>query len=110
MEILKYSTHTFTRVVHWDVNNERLHGIWFEEQTGEADLLDTMFRDVRAHDPNATLFLNDYNVISSSRMTQVGHISTTFALIGDVCTVRGHIQIKRFLTKCAFIVGACSPA
>ena len=105
----------FTRVAHWDVNNERLHGIWFEEQTGDAHLLDTMFRDVRAHDPNATLFLNDYNVVSTSRMTQVRRKSVPLSMTEHVCKChRRYVMTKvgtaklGVLVKCASILGACS--
>ena len=79
-----YCVRSIGRVVHWDINNERLHGTWFEESTGDPHLLEKMFRDVRTHDPNATLFLNDYNIVSDSRMTQVRAASAGFVTIS--CT------------------------
>ena len=60
------------RLVHWDVDNENLHGAWFEEATGQHDLLAQMFTDVNQVDPNVALFINDYNVVSWSGFTVVG--------------------------------------
>ena len=58
--------------MHWDVDNENLHGAWFEEATGQHDLLAQMFTDVNQVDPNVALFINDYDVVSWSGVTVVG--------------------------------------
>lgn len=51
------------RFVHWDVNNEMLHGSFFKDRLGE-DIHPWMF--IRAHelDPEAKLFVNEFNILS----------------------------------------------
>ncbi|CAH1253915.1 Hypp1269 [Branchiostoma lanceolatum] len=52
------------RLVHWDVNNEMLHGDFYVQHTGSSQIRYEMFRKVKEKDPTAKLFLNDYNVVS----------------------------------------------
>lgn len=49
---------------HWDVNNENLHGDFFERGTGDANITMQIFRDVHALDPTVKLFLNDFGIIA----------------------------------------------
>ena len=56
----------YYRLEHWDVNNENLHGDFYERQTGDANITMKMFRDMYALDQTTKLFLNDYNVIKYS--------------------------------------------
>jgi GH35 family endo-1,4-beta-xylanase len=53
------------RCEHWDVNNEMLHGDFFERESGNPDITMDMFRQIHKWDDHPTLFLNDYNVISN---------------------------------------------
>jgi GH35 family endo-1,4-beta-xylanase len=48
---------------HWDVNNEMLHGGYFERRLG-PDVGPWMFREASRLDPSARLFVNDFNVVS----------------------------------------------
>jgi len=48
---------------HWDVNNEMLHGSFFEDRLG-ASIRPWMFNAVKAADPDVLTFVNDYNIIS----------------------------------------------
>ncbi|CAH1788447.1 unnamed protein product [Owenia fusiformis] len=57
------------RLHHWDVNNENLHGKFFEEKTGNADIMADMFREVRDLDPACKLFINDYLVVNEGWLT-----------------------------------------
>jgi len=50
--------------VHWDVNNEMLHGDFFGQRLG-GWVNPWMFQHARSLDPNVKLFVNDYNVVSS---------------------------------------------
>ena len=59
------------RLVHWDVDNENLHGGYFEWATGKHDILAQMFTDVNQVDPNVALFINDFNVVNLNAMTVV---------------------------------------
>ncbi|XP_035665881.1 endo-1,4-beta-xylanase 2-like, partial [Branchiostoma floridae] len=58
------------RLVHWDVNNEMLHGNYFVERTGNPQIRYDMFQKVKEKDPGAKLFLNDYGAINSGAFTQ----------------------------------------
>lgn len=52
------------RFRHWDVNNEMLHGSFFRDRLG-ADIVPWMFHRTRAIDPDALLFVNDFNVVAN---------------------------------------------
>jgi endo-1,4-beta-xylanase len=51
--------------VHWDVNNEMLHGNYYGNRLGNW-VNPWMFQHARAQDSNAVLFVNDYNVVSGN--------------------------------------------
>jgi len=52
-------------VEHWDVNNENLHGRWYQDRLGDNNYNVELFRLAHAADPNVKLFLNDYNVVAN---------------------------------------------
>lgn len=47
---------------HWDVNNEMLHGGFYESRL--PGIRPTMFQQARNLDPDVKLFVNDYEIIS----------------------------------------------
>uniref|UniRef100_M8CPA9 Endo-1,4-beta-xylanase n=1 Tax=Aegilops tauschii TaxID=37682 RepID=M8CPA9_AEGTA len=49
------------RFPHYDVNNEMLHGTFFQDRLGD-DINAFMFKETARLDPGAALFVNDYNV------------------------------------------------
>lgn len=51
------------KFVHWDVNNEMMHGSFFKDRLG-ASIWPYMYQRTKELDPDAKLFVNDYNVIS----------------------------------------------
>jgi GH35 family endo-1,4-beta-xylanase len=51
--------------VHWDVNNEMLHGNYFGNRHGNW-INSWMFKHARSLDTNVLLFVNDYNVVSGN--------------------------------------------
>jgi endo-1,4-beta-xylanase len=51
--------------VHWDVNNEMLHGNYFGDRLGDW-VNPWMFQHARSVDPDVKLFVNDYNVVSGN--------------------------------------------
>ena len=61
------------RLEHWDVNNEDLHGDWYERHTGDPDITEKMFQWIHNQESQVKLFLNEYNIISSSTETTVRH-------------------------------------
>ncbi|PSR99950.1 Anti-sigma-I factor RsgI6 like [Actinidia chinensis var. chinensis] len=46
---------------HYDVNNEMLHGSFYQDHLGK-DIRANMFKTANQLDPTATLFVNDYHV------------------------------------------------
>lgn len=61
---LEHATSHFSgRFVHWDVNNEMLHGSFFRERLGE-EIWVWMYQRARELDPEAKLFVNDFNILS----------------------------------------------
>ncbi|OWF42294.1 uncharacterized protein LOC110461355 [Mizuhopecten yessoensis] len=54
---------------HWDVYNENLHGMYFEEHTGHQNITKEMFNWIHQAEPGVKLFLNEYAVASSNQLT-----------------------------------------
>eukprot|EP00916_Digyalum_oweni_P025784 GHVL01042459.1.p1 GENE.GHVL01042459.1~~GHVL01042459.1.p1 ORF type:complete len:571 (+),score=13.98 GHVL01042459.1:38-1750(+) len=54
---------------HWDVNNENLHGQWFQNQLHDRDFDLELFRMMYQADPYPKLFLNEYSVVGSGAAT-----------------------------------------
>ncbi|XP_058069626.1 endo-1,4-beta-xylanase 1-like isoform X2 [Magnolia sinica] len=46
---------------HYDVNNEMLHGSFYQDRLGK-DIRANMFKTASQLDPSATLFVNDYHI------------------------------------------------
>jgi len=53
------------------VNNEVLHGNFYERQTGDLNVTMDMFRQIHAIDAHPALFLNDYGAINSANAVVV---------------------------------------
>ena len=53
------------RLEHWDVNNENLHGDFYEQRTGNPNITMKMFRDIHSVDQNVKLFLNDFSIVQA---------------------------------------------
>ncbi len=51
------------KFVHWDVDNEMLHGSFYKDRLGDS-IHTWMFQAANAIDPNCKLFVNDYSVVS----------------------------------------------
>ena len=54
------------KFVHWDVNNEMLHGSFYADRLGES-IRTWMFQAANAIDPECRLFVNDYSVVSGGQ-------------------------------------------
>lgn len=50
--------------IHWDVNNEMLHGDFYEQKLGPNASLE-FFQTAQKSDPLARLFMNEYNVLET---------------------------------------------
>jgi endo-1,4-beta-xylanase len=55
--------HFKDKFIHWDVDNEMLHGSFYKDRLGDA-IHPWMFQAAYAIDPNCKLFVNDYSVVS----------------------------------------------
>jgi len=55
------------RFAEYDLNNEMLHGNYYEQRLGK-DITLQMARWVREGDPQAVLFLNDYDILTGARV------------------------------------------
>ena len=69
------------RLVHWDVNNENLHGDWFEKNSTDPDITLKMFQWIHDQEPETKLFLNDYSAIPQPAITTVKYFSLTLSLV-----------------------------
>ncbi|KAK7105079.1 uncharacterized protein [Littorina saxatilis] len=54
---------------HWDVNNENLHGTWYQDTLHDPDYDLELFRIAHHADPNVKLFLNEYGVVAGGHST-----------------------------------------
>ncbi|XP_076442963.1 anti-sigma-I factor RsgI6-like isoform X2 [Babylonia areolata] len=54
---------------HWDVNNENVHGHWYQRRLQDFGFELTPYRTAHLHDPTVRLFLNDYNVVAHGTAT-----------------------------------------
>lgn len=55
------------RFVEYDLNNEMIHGNYYEERLG-SDITAKMVQWVLEGDPNAKLYLNDYDILTGNRL------------------------------------------
>ena len=86
------------RFAEYDLNNEMLHANYYEDRLG-AGITREMAAWVREGDPNAVLYLNDYDILTGRRLDDyVVHIrrfldqGVSFAGIG----VQGHLHGDTF--------------
>ncbi|CAL1542281.1 unnamed protein product [Lymnaea stagnalis] len=69
-EHIRYMTNiTKGKISHWDVNNELVHGNFYESRTGDPHYTQHMFQAIHQLDSTPKLFLNDYGVVSSGEYT-----------------------------------------
>lgn len=86
------------RFVEYDLNNEMIHGNYYADRLG-AGITKDMAGWVKAEDPGAVLFVNDYDITTGRRLDDyVAHIRTLLeqgvpiACIG----VQGHLHGETF--------------
>ena len=53
------------------MNNENLHGQWYQDRLHDPDYNLELFRIAHHADPNVKLFLNDYSVVAYGSSTSV---------------------------------------
>ena len=75
------------KFVHWDVDNEMLHGLFFRDRLG-PDIHPWMFQTAHAIDPNCMLFVNDYSVIAGG-YSLYDYKEQIYGLLDDGAPVHG---------------------
>nr|GMC50744.1 endo-1,4-beta-xylanase A-like [Ipomoea batatas] len=86
------------KIRHYDVNNEMMHGSFYQERLGE-EIRANMFKTANQLDPSAVLFVNDYHIedggdSQSCPDRYLGHIldlQEQGAPIGGI-GIQGHID------------------
>lgn len=86
------------RFAEYDLNNEMIHGNYYEERLGK-DITLQMAQWVREGDPNAVLFLNDYDILTGARLED--YVKQIRALLGQGVPiagigVQGHLHGETF--------------
>ncbi len=86
------------RFAEYDLNNEMIHGNYYEQRLG-PNITRDMAAWMRAEDPQAVLFLNDYDILTGRRLEDyVTHIRTLLGQgvpIGGI-GVQGHLHGDAF--------------
>ncbi|XP_025077976.1 uncharacterized protein LOC112554421 [Pomacea canaliculata] len=61
------------RLAHWDVQNEFLHGQYYEETLQDPNVTMEMFKLVKRLDPVPKLYLNDFQAVTVGGNTEAYH-------------------------------------
>ncbi|KAL8215507.1 hypothetical protein R6Q57_022344 [Mikania cordata] len=83
---------------HYDVNNEMLHGSFYQDRLGN-DIRRNMFKAAKRLDPSSVLFVNDYHVEDGCDarsspehyIDQILHLQEQGACVGGI-GIQGHID------------------
>ncbi|TWU31971.1 endo-1,4-beta-xylanase [Novipirellula artificiosorum] len=86
------------RFAEYDLNNEMIHGNYYADRLG-AEITRQMADWVKQEDPDAVLYLNDYDILTGNRLDDfVEHIETLLrdGVKIDGIGVQGHLHSDRF--------------
>lgn len=86
------------RFAEYDLNNEMIHGNYYADRLGDRITLE-MAQWVRAEDPEAKLFVNDYDILTGNRLdAYVAHIRALLAMGVPLAGigVQGHLHGDTF--------------
>jgi GH35 family endo-1,4-beta-xylanase len=86
------------RFAEYDLNNEMIHGNYYEDRLG-PDITGKMAEWVRATDPDAKLYLNDYDILTAKLVRQYAdHIQGLLdqGVQIDGIGVQGHLHSVTF--------------
>lgn len=82
----------------WDVNNEMLHGSFFTDQSGDDSIRLKMFQWSHERSPELLLFVNDYNIITSSESAKYRQLIQSLLDQGAPVSAIG-VQVRYFNWK-----------
>ena len=86
------------RFAQYDLNNEMIHGNYYEDRLGEGITLE-MATWIKAEDPQAKLYLNDYDILTGSKLDLfLDHIRDLLeqGVPIDGIGVQGHLHKESF--------------
>ncbi|HEY5552058.1 MAG TPA: endo-1,4-beta-xylanase, partial [Opitutaceae bacterium] len=86
------------RFAEYDLNNEMIHGNYYADRLSKRITLD-MAQWVRDEDPDAQLWLNDYDILTGRRLNDyIAHIRELVAMGVPVAGigVQGHLHAESF--------------
>jgi GH35 family endo-1,4-beta-xylanase len=86
------------RFAEYDLNNEMMHDNYYEERLG-PEITRLMAEWVKQGDPDAVLYLNDYDILTGNQLQQfVGHVETMLQrkVPFDGIGVQGHLHDESF--------------
>lgn len=86
------------RFAEYDLNNEMIHGNYYADRLGPQITLE-MAKWVHAEDPDAKLWLNDYDILTGRRLNDyIAHIREMLAMGVPVAGigVQGHLHAESF--------------
>lgn len=86
------------RFAEYDLNNEMIHGNYYEERLG-SDITKNMAQWAHNGDPEAELWLNDYDILTGARladfMRQIRQLLSDNVRIAGI-GVQGHLHAESF--------------
>jgi len=86
------------RFAEYDLNNEMIHGNYYEERLG-PEITKEMARWAHNGDPDARLFLNDYDILTGNRladyMVQIRELLKQGVPVAGI-GVQGHLHAETF--------------
>jgi len=86
------------RFAEYDLNNEMLHGNYYQDRLG-PEITRDMARWMREEDPQAVLFLNDYDILTGRRVddyaAQIRSLLDQGVPVGGI-GVQGHLHGETF--------------
>lgn len=74
------------RIIDYDVNNEMVHNRYFVDRLGD-EIVDVMFAEAHRSDPNAVLYVNDFEILSGNDLDE--YIAQIQSLLGRKVPVGG---------------------
>lgn len=86
------------RFAEYDLNNEMIHGNWYEERLG-PEITKLMAQWAHNGDPDARLWLNDYDILTGVKLTEyMAHIRKLLSQGVPVAGtgVQGHLHAETF--------------
>ena len=86
------------KVIEFDLNNEMIHGNYYEERLGETITAD-MVRWAKEGNPEALLYFNDYDILTGNVLDRyVAHIRNNLdsGIPFDGIGVQGHLHADSF--------------